>query len=310
MGRSRRRKGRPVHGWLVLDKPAGITSAKAAGAAKRLLDAAKVGHGGTLDPMATGVLPLAFGEATKTVAYVMDGPKAYTFTVAWGEARATEDAEGDVTEASAVRPTEDAIRDAIPAFIGDIRQIPPAFSAIKVGGRRAYELARADETPELRPRNVHIERLELVRMVDRDHAEFEVSCGKGTYIRSLARDLAQSLGTVGHLSGLRRTRAGPFSEQDAISLDKLEALGHIAAAEAELRPVEDALDDIPALVLTEDEARRLRRGQPVSALQVARRTPLSEIDQGAVVCAMAEGKPVALATFDGGEIRPFRVLNL
>ncbi len=306
----RRRRGRDIHGWLVVDKPAGMTSSDVVNRVRRLFDARKVGHGGTLDPLATGLLPLAFGEATKTVSYVMDGIKQYSFTVKWGEARATDDAEGDVVATSPNRPTRDAIEAALPAFIGEIEQVPPAYSAIKVDGARAYDLARADKPVELKPRTIWVEDFRLEEVLDSNQAAFSVVSGKGAYMRGLARDLARKLGTEGHIVALRRTRIGPFCEADAFSLDKLEQLGHIAPAEDLLRPVQDALDDIPALDLTEDEARRLRCGQPVSALQVARRKSLRDIDQGAVVCAMTEGRPVALASFEGGEIRPVRVLNL
>ncbi|MBT3991194.1 MAG: tRNA pseudouridine(55) synthase TruB [Rhodospirillaceae bacterium] len=306
---ARKRRGDPVHGWLVIDKDPNITSAKVVNQARKILNAAKVGHSGTLDPLATGILPLAFGEATKTVSYMMDGKKEYRFTVCWGEARDTDDTEGQVVETSEVRPSQAEIEAALPHFIGDIQQVPPAFSAIKVDGERAYKLARAEKPVELKPRSIFIEKFELLEVPDEDHATFEVTSGKGAYIRGLARDLALHLGTVGHISALRRTRVGPFSEKDAISLAKLEELGHNTAAVDILRPVETALDDIPALALTEDEARRLRCGQAVSALQVAKRTPLNDIDQGAIICAMAEGQVVALAKFEGGEIRPFRVLN-
>ncbi|MDA0238445.1 MAG: tRNA pseudouridine(55) synthase TruB [Proteobacteria bacterium] len=307
---ARKRRGDPVHGWLVIDKPLGLSSAAVVSRARRLFNAAKVGHGGTLDPLATGLLPLAFGEATKTVSYAMDGTKRYRFTARWGEARATDDAEGEVTGTSSARPSEDEIRAVLGDFTGDIEQVPPIYSAIKVDGRRAYDLARADAVVELAPRTIHIDAIELISIIDADHAEFGVTSGKGAYMRGLARDIALRLGTVGHISALRRTAVGPFTEQDAISLDKLEALGHSAAAFEVLRPVETVLDDIPALAMTESEARRLKSGQAVSALQVAKRSPLRDITQGSVVCAMAEGKPVALARFEGGEIRPFRVLNL
>ncbi len=307
---ARKRRGDPVHGWLVIDKSPDITSAKVVNQARKILNAAKVGHSGTLDPMATGVLPLAFGEATKTVSYMMDGSKEYLFTVCWGEARDTDDAEGKIIETSDQRPGKAEIEAALPQFTGEIDQIPPAYSAIKVDGERAYKLAREEKPLELKPRKIFIERFELIECPDEDHAIFEVTSGKGAYIRGLARDLAHCLGTVGHISSLRRTRVGPFAENDAISLAKLEELGHKGAAVDILRPVETALDDIPALALTEDEARRLRCGQSVSALTVAKRTPLTEIDQGATICAMADGKVVALARFEGGEIRPFRVLNL
>ena len=212
-------------------------------------------------------------------------------------------------ETSDHRPNEDEIKAKLGNFIGEIEQVPPAYSAIKVDGERAYKLARAEKSVELKARKIFIERFELLEMPDADHATFEVTSGKGAYIRGLARDLARELGTVGHISALRRTRVGPFNEKDAISLDKLEELGHNTAAGDILRPVETALDDIPALALTEDEARRLRCGQSVSALDVAKRTPLTDIDQGATICAMADGKVVALARIEGGEIRPFRVLN-
>ena len=307
---SRRRRGTPIHGWLVLDKPAGMTSAGVVGKVRRLTGAAKVGHAGTLDPLATGILPLALGEATKTVAYVMDDTKDYRFTVRWGEARASDDGEGEVTKTSRHRPSEAEIRTVLDRFTGDIDQVPPAYSAVKVGGRRAYALARADAAPELKPKRVRIDRLALVSVPDADHARFEAVTGKGTYMRSLARDMAVALGTVGHVAALRRTRVGPFGEELAISLDKLEELGHSAALLDRLLPVETALDDIPALALTEAEARDLRHGRPVPVLPVASRSPLKNVAQNAVVCAMAGGRPVALARIKGGEIRPLRVLNL
>ncbi|MEE2761262.1 MAG: tRNA pseudouridine(55) synthase TruB [Pseudomonadota bacterium] len=305
----RRRRGAAVHGWLVIDKPAGVTSAHVVNKARHFLNAAKVGHGGTLDPLATGVLPLAFGEATKTVSYVMDGVKKYRFTVRWGEARDTDDADGIVTATSDGRPDTAAIETALSHFTGTIEQIPPDYSAVKVDGARAYALAREKKDLVLEPRRIRIDEIHLVGQPDVDHAVFEVVSGKGAYMRSLARDLAQFLGICGHVADLRRTGLGPFSEEQAISLDKLEQLGHSAPAAEILLPVETALDDIPALALTEDEARRMQCGQAVTALRVARRMPLKEIGQGSVICAMAEGKPVALARFEGGEIRPIRVLN-
>ena len=306
----RKRRGRAVHGWMVIDKPAGITSAAVVGKARRLTGAAKVGHGGTLDPLATGVLPLAFGEATKTVAWAMDGAKVYRFTVRWGEARATDDAEGAVTATSDARPTIEEIASVLPRFIGDIDQVPPAYSAVKVSGKRAYALARDNQPVDLPPRPVIIHRLELIGAPDADHAQFEAETGKGAYMRSLARGLAVAVGTVGHIEKLRRTRVGPFAKEDAISLEKLAALGHSAPLADYLLPVETALDVIPALVLTEVEARRLQRGQPLPVLPVASRSPLTDIAQGAVVCAMAEGRLVALARIRGGEIWPLRVLNV
>ena len=257
MSRRTRRRGNPVHGWLIVDKPAGLTSAAVVGKIRRLTEAAKVGHGGTLDPLATGVLPLALGEATKTVPYVMDGRKEYQFTVRWGEARTTDDGDGDITETCEIRPTRAQIDAVIPSFVGSVQQVPPAFSAVKVDGQRAYALARADKPVALTARLVRIECLELLAIHDPDHAEFRVAAGKGAYMRSLARDLALALGTVGHVSALRRTAVGPFSENDAISLDKLLALGHSAALFEKLLPIETALDGILALVLTEAEGRSL-----------------------------------------------------
>ncbi|MBM3541566.1 MAG: tRNA pseudouridine(55) synthase TruB, partial [Alphaproteobacteria bacterium] len=221
-----KRRGRPVHGWIVLDKPLGLSSAGAVAAVKRALDAAKAGHAGTLDPLATGVLPVALGEATKTASYVVDARKVYAFTVRWGEARDTDDAEGRVTAKSAHRPTADAIRAALPAFIGRVAQTPPVFAAIKIGGERAYARARREEDVELAPRVVEIEALELLDRPDADHARFRVGCGKGTYVRALARDLAVRLGTVGHIQALRREAVGRFGLESAISLAQLEVLGH------------------------------------------------------------------------------------
>lgn len=306
----RRRQGVPVHGWLVIDKPAGVTSAAVVAAVRRVTHAAKVGHGGTLDPLATGVLPIALGEATKTVSYVMDGSKIYRFTVRWGEQRNTDDAEGDVVSISDVRPTEEAIRAVLPRFVGEIDQVPPIFSAVKVAGLRAYALARAEMPVELESRTVHIEGIELIDMPDADHAVFEVMAGKGTYMRALARDLAVALGTVGHVAALRRNAVGPFTESAAIPLDKIDSLGHSDGLEERLLPVGAALDGIPALHLTEAEGRRLQRGQPVAVLPVASRSAIKHLSRDAVFCAMAMGRPVALARVKGGEIRPLRVLNL
>src|ERR1700694_1624052 len=259
---SRRKTGAKVDGWVILDKPVGLGSTPAVSKVRRLFGARKAGHGGALDPLASGVLPIALGEATKTVPFVMDGRKEYCFTLRFGQARSTEDAEGEVTATSDLRPTDEAIRSSLSAFGGEVEQVPPALSALKVEGKRAYDLARAGEPVDLKPRRIVIERLELVGRPDTDHADFVVSCGKGTYIRSLGRDLALALGTVGYLSALRRTAVGPFREEAAISLPKLEALGHIPPLLGVLAPVATALDDIPALALTEAQVGRLRQGQP------------------------------------------------
>ena len=222
---ARKRRGQPINGWLVLDKPSGMTSSKAVGQTKRLLNAAKAGHAGTLDPMATGVLPIAFGEATKAMAHAMDGEKVYRFTARWGEATSTDDAEGEIIQTSAVRPTADDIKSVLTEFTGEIRQRPPDFSAIKVKGQRAYDLARTGQAVDLPTRTVSIPKLELTPPTPGgpgeglECADFEMTCGKGTYVRSLVRDMAQRLGTCGHLSALRRTRVGPLHEGQAICLD-------------------------------------------------------------------------------------------
>ena len=300
---SRRKTGDKVDGWVILDKPVGLGSTPAVSRVRRLFGAQKAGHGGTLDPLASGVLPIALGEATKTVPFVMDGRKEYRFTLCFGQARSTEDAEGEVTATSDLRPADAAIRSALAAFVGEIEQVPPAFSALKVDGKRAYDLARAGEAVDLKPRRIVIERLELLGRADTDHADFVVSCGKGTYIRSLGRDLAHSLGTVGYLSALRRTAVGPFREEAAISLPKLEALGHIPALLGALAPVATALDDIPALALTEAQADRLRQGQPVL---LTRDAPPS----GALLRAETGSRLVALVRSDGTSLKPVRVFNL
>lgn len=305
----RRRKGEKVDGWLILDKPAGITSTQAVNVVRRLFNAQKAGHAGTLDPLATGILPIALGEATKTVPYAMDGRKTYRFTLIFGAARSTDDAEGEITQTSTHRPTDDEIRAALPAFIGEIDQVPPAFSAIKVDGARAYDLARAGEAVELKPRKVTIYGFTLLARPDPDQAQFEVRCGKGAYMRSLGRDLAIKLGTCGHIADLRRTAVGPFTEAAAISLETLKSLGHIPAAFEHLLPIETALDDIPALALTATEAIRLRSGQPVGLLHRQDRDRLYELSPGGMVRAMAEGRLVALTRFEAGELVPVRVMN-
>jgi tRNA pseudouridine55 synthase len=307
------RKGQRVDGWLVLDKPAGISSAKAVAIARRLFEAAKVGHGGTLDPLATGILPIAFGEATKTVAWAMDGRKAYRVRARFGEARDTDDAEGAVIETSAIRPGVAALCDALPRFTGSIQQVPPDYSAIKVAGQRAYKLARADRPVALQPRPVEIDRLALVDRSGPDEAlewaDLAVECGKGTYIRALVRDLARYLGTVAYVEALRRTRVGPFAENRAISLDSLEALGHSPARFEHLLPVETALDDIPALAVTEEEASRLRHGQALAMLRTGIRDTVPGGEGGPVLRAMLDRRLVALVRIDGGSIRSVRVIN-
>src|SRR5215469_10666922 len=304
-----RRDKRDIHGWIVLDKPIGMTSTQAVAVVKRLFSAKRAGHAGTLDPLASGALPIALGEATKTVPFVMDGRKRYRFMVRWGEERDTDDTEGRVVRASGNRPTPQAIRTLLPQFTGLIEQTPPRYSAIKVKGQRAYDLARDGEVVELAPRPVEIHELTLVDQIDRSHSLFEAECGKGTYVRALARDIGRILGCFGHISALRRTLVGPFGENDMIPLEQLEALCNRAAsgegslADA-LLPVVTALDDIPALAVSRADAARLHRGQAV--LLRGRDAPNSS---GTVYVTVA-GRLLALAEVNNGEVIPKRVFNL
>jgi tRNA pseudouridine55 synthase len=310
----RKKKGNPVHGWVVVDKPKGVTSTQVVGIVKRIFEAQKAGHAGTLDPMATGVLAIALGEATKTVPFAMDAEKTYVFTACWGEGRDSDDTEGRVTATSEKRPTATEIEAALPAFTGLITQIPPAYSAVKVDGERAYDLARDGEIVELEPRSVLVRSVRLLGLPDPDHAEFEMHCGKGTYVRAWVRDLALDLGTFGHVSALRRTRVGGFRAEDATPLETLKGFMHSPAAFEHLRPISTALDGIPALAVTGPDAVRLRSGNPilVRPTQFARITEATSGDdlQGLTVfCSSGEGEPVALTTFEAGELRPFRVFN-
>jgi tRNA pseudouridine55 synthase len=306
---NKKRQKRDVHGWLVLDKPIGMTSTHAVAVIKRLFSAKRAGHAGTLDPLASGCLPIALGEATKTVPFVVDGRKIYVFTVRWGQERDTDDAEGRVVDTSESRPEAAAIQTLLPRFIGTIEQIPPRFSAMKIGGERAYDLARDGETVEITPRAVTIFRLELLEIPDPDHAVLAAECGKGTYVRALARDLGRALGAFGHVSALRRSQVSPFRESDMISLERLESLCHRAAAgEGNLAdlllPVETALDDIPALAVSPADAARLNRGQAVLL-----RGRDAAVIRGTVQVASG-GQLVAIAEVDRGEIVPKRVFNL
>jgi tRNA pseudouridine55 synthase len=304
----RQKKGRKLDGWLILDKPQGITSTQAVNKVKRALDAQKAGHGGTLDPLATGILPIALGAATKTVPYVMDGTKIYHFTIQFGEARNTDDAEGEVVATSDVRPTDDQICAALPQFIGNIMQIPPAFSAIKVEGERAYDLARAGAPPELPPRPAQVDRFELIGRPDADHAEFEVQSGKGVYMRALARDLARACGTVGHIVVLRRLRVGPFLKNMAIPLDKLLDPSHTPATLAELLlPLSTALDDIPALALNAAEFHALSQGQAINLVELMGRIPEAANPDEGLVRITAAGRVMALARLSDGWLKPERL---
>ena len=311
---ARRKKGQPVHGWVIIDKPQGMTSTQVVGAVRRIFDAQKAGHAGTLDPMATGVLAIALGEATKTVPYAMDSQKTYRFTACWGEARDSDDAEGKVTGTSDKRPTKDEIEAALPRFTGDLSQVPPAYSAIKVQGERAYDLAREGEVVELAPRTVEVYEARLLAQPDPDHAVFEIRCGKGTYVRSWVRDIALALGTLGHVSQLRRTQVGGFTEEMAVPLAREGGNVHIPAAFEHLRPIATALDGIPALAVTGQDAARLKSGNPilVRPREFERITESAQTDdlQGLTVfLSTGDGEPVALASFAEGELRPFRVFN-
>jgi tRNA pseudouridine55 synthase len=303
-----RKKGEKVDGWVNLDKPYDMTSTDAVNRVRRLLNAQKAGHAGTLDPLATGVLPIALGEGTKTIPFAQDAAKTYSFTIRWGEERTTDDAEGEVCATSDVRPAEAAIRAILPQFTGIITQVPPRFSAIKIGGQRAYDLARAGEDVQLEAREAVINRLEMLENSP-ENARFSCVCAKGTYMRSLARDMARALGTVGYIADLRREAVGSFTSQNAISLAKFEENPHIA-----LLPVETVLDDIPALALNEREAARLKNGQTLSFIARPDMERLLQaglnFEETATALALCDGKPIALVDVAGPDIRPVRVLNL
>ncbi len=309
----RRKKGNRVHGWVILDKPQGMTSTQAVAAVRRIFDAQKAGHAGTLDPLATGILAIALGEATKTVPYAMDAEKIYRFTAAWGESRDSDDTEGAVTGTSQKRPSREEIEAVLPRFVGALSQTPPAYSAIKVQGERAYDLARDGEEVVLEPRQVQVFEARLVE-AQTDGAEFEIRCGKGTYVRSWVRDIALALGTLGHVSALRRTRLGAWQEKDAVGLDTLTPFMHSPAAFGYLRPLSTALDGIPALAVSGPDTVRIRSGNPI----LIRATLFARMKEGfgegelpgqTVYLKDEEGSPVALAEIAEGELRPFRVFN-
>ena len=314
----RRREKHDINGWIVLDKPIGMTSTHAVSIVKRLFAAKRAGHAGTLDPLASGCLPIALGEATKTVPYVMNGRKIYQFTVRWGEERDTDDAEGRIVGTETRRPTEQEIRSLLPQFTGTIAQVPPRFSAVKIEGERAYDLARSGEVVELAERPVDIHWLDLVALPDADHAMFAAECGKGTYVRSLARDMGRALGCCGHVSALRRTSVGPFAETDAIPVDRLQEAATVPASPvpgshagrltdglaALLQPVARALEVLPMLNVSQADGARLARGQAV--LLRGRDAPIME----GVVAIASEGNLIALAEVTGGELHPRRIFNL
>lgn len=304
----RRKSGDAVSGWVIVDKPVGPGSTQVVAMVRRLYNAQKAGHAGTLDPLASGLLPVALGEATKTVPFIIDATKGYRFTVVFGASTTTDDLEGTVDATSDHRPTRDEVESALATFTGEIMQRPPAYSAIKVDGQRAYDLARAGEVVELKTRAVTIHNAKLIGMADADRAEIEISCSKGTYVRALARDLALKLGTVGHVCALRRIVHGPFREDAAIPLDKLMGLGHIPPASetvwTHLKPLETALDDIPVHALSADDAANLRQGRGV--LLRGRDAPI----YAGPVLATHGGDPGALTEYQAGELRPVRVFNL
>ena len=304
MSRQRIKKGRPVSGWIILDKPVGIGSTECVSKLKWLYQAAKCGHAGTLDPLASGMLPIALGEATKTVPYVMDGEKTYRFTVTFGAETNTDDLEGEITQTSDLRPSETAIRAVLPSYLGEIQQVPPAFSAIKIKGERAYNLARAGSEVEIEPRTVSILRLELTQMFASDAATFDCECGKGTYVRALARDIGRKLGCFGHITQLRRTAVGPFDETDLVPLSELVAMqGDLAALDAEILSTGVALEELPEIVVSSDQAVRIRSGNSVL---LRGRDAITHADEA---FATMGADLVAIGMVERGEFHPKRVFT-
>ncbi|WP_170772804.1 tRNA pseudouridine(55) synthase TruB [Ruegeria lacuscaerulensis] len=296
----RKRKGRDISGWLVVDKPAGMTSTAVVNKVRWAMDAKKAGHAGTLDPEATGVLAVALGEATKTVPYITDALKAYTFTVRLGQATNTDDAEGEVIASSDARPSDDDIKQALTPFLGDIMQVPPKFSAVKIDGQRAYKLARDGEDVELSARPLWVEELILVDRLDDDHVVLEMTCGKGGYVRSIARDLGAALGCHGHVKELRRIWSGPFEVEDGLSVDQIDEMAKTEALDDYLHPLETGLADLPELKCTPEGATRLRNGNPGMVLA-------SDVEYGDEAWASLDGKAVAVGIYKSGELHPSRV---
>ena len=296
----RRKKGRSISGWIIIDKPAGVTSNDVVGKVRWAFDAKKAGHAGTLDPEATGVLAIALGEATKTVPYVTDAMKCYEFTVRLGAATNTDDAEGEVVETSDLRPSDEQIKDALDDFTGDIKQVPPQFSAVKVDGQRAYKLARAGEDLELAARPLWVENLDLVKRVDADHVVLRMVCGKGGYVRSIARDLGTTLGCLGHVQTLRRIWSGPFEVENGIALSKIQDLARTPELDALLLPLEIALEDLPEARCPADAVTRLRNGNPGRVLS-------TDADWGEEAWASHNGRAVAVGIYRSGELHPSRV---
>jgi tRNA pseudouridine55 synthase len=303
-----KKRGKPVHGWVVFDKPLNMSSTQAVGKIRWLFDASKAGHGGTLDPLATGLLPIALGEATKSVQWAMDGRKTYRFRVKWGAETATDDLEGEITTQSELRPSLTSIESILKQFTGEVTQIPPIYSALKIAGARAYDLARAGEKPEMTPRLVMIEELRLLDASSSEQADFETVCGKGTYIRALARDMGRALGCLGHLTLLRRTQVGPFTEKDMISLESLEEMrhraGHEGALQGALHSISTVLDDIPALAVTDQDASKLRQGQTV--LLRGANAPIN----CEAVLVNHDGRPLGICEISQGSLKTKRLFNL
>ncbi|KNG94855.1 tRNA pseudouridine(55) synthase TruB [Pseudaestuariivita atlantica] len=298
MGRTR--KGRAISGWLVIDKPAGLTSTAIVNKVRWAMNAQKAGHAGTLDPAATGVLAVALGEATKTVPYITDALKCYTFTVRLGQATNTDDAEGEVIAESPNRPTDDQIKDALGAFVGEIQQVPPKFSAVKIDGQRAYKLARDGEDVQIAARPLWVEELVMTDRPDPDHVTLEMTCGKGGYVRSIARDLGEALGCYGHVRDLRRVWSGPFDAADGLTFVQLEALARDPALDTHLRPLEDGLTDLPRVICPDASVTRLRNGNP--AMVIA-----DGVEYGETAWAAHQGQAVAVGTYKAGELHPARV---
>jgi tRNA pseudouridine55 synthase len=301
MGRTR--KGRDISGWLVIDKPAGLTSTAVVNKVRWAMQAKKAGHAGTLDPEATGVLAVALGEATKTVPYITDALKAYRFTVRLGQATNTDDTEGEVISTSDQRPTDAQIKQALGSFVGDIMQVPPKFSAVKIDGQRAYKLARDGENVEIAARPLWVEELVMTDRNDDDHVTLEMICGKGGYVRSIARDLGQSLGCFGHVRDLRRIWSGPFDAADGLTLEQIDHMAHSPDLDAHVRPISDGLVDLPEVRATAEGAARMRNGNPGMVLT-------SDVEYGDECWASLDGAPIAVGRYKSGELHPARVFNI
>jgi tRNA pseudouridine55 synthase len=299
---ARKRKGRDISGWLVVDKPAGMTSTAVVNKVRWALQAKKAGHAGTLDPAATGVLAVALGEATKTVPFITDALKAYEFSVRLGQATNTDDEEGEVIASSDTRPDDDAIKAALGPFLGDIMQVPPKYSAVKIDGQRAYKLARDGEEVEIEARPLWVEELVMTDRPDPDHVTLEMVCGKGGYVRAIARDLGEALGCYGHVAWLRRIWSGPFEAEEGISIEEIDRLAHTPELDARLRPLEDGLEGLPQVSCTEEGAVRLRNGNP--GMVIAR-----DVEYGDECWAAHKGRAIAVGRFKGGELHPSRVFN-